>query len=160
MISCQWLTPLVKFSVPHGRPWWILYVCLHQVTLSIETCAHAISIRCICAFETKMLSLMTTLILLIKCLSGRCGSDFKTCIISKLTIQTISLGTRCEIALRWQPNNLTYKKATVVQTMAWCHQATSHYLSRWLHTYMSPHGVTVHDELMVKMKNNVTHVVY
>ena len=36
-------------------------------------------------------------------------------------------------ALRWMPQDLTDDKSTLVQVMAWCHQATSHYLSQcWL----------------------------
>ena len=34
-----------------------------------------------------------------------------------------------EIALRWMPPDLTDDKSTSVQVMAWCRQATSHYLS-------------------------------
>ena len=33
----------------------------------------------------------------------------------------------CQIALRWMPLDLTNEKSTLVQVMAWCHQATSHY---------------------------------
>ena len=36
-------------------------------------------------------------------------------------------------ALRWMPQDLTDDKSTLVQVMAWCCQATSHYLSQcWL----------------------------
>ena len=31
-----------------------------------------------------------------------------------------------EIALRWMPLDLTDDKSTLVQVLAWCHQATSH----------------------------------
>ena len=51
-------------------------------------------------------------------------------------------GISCEIALRWISLNLTDDKSTLVQVMAWCHQATSHYLSQcWLRS-LSPYGVT------------------
>ena len=33
-------------------------------------------------------------------------------------------------ALRWIPWDLTDDKSTLVQVIAWCHQATSHYLSQ------------------------------
>ena len=39
-------------------------------------------------------------------------------------------GIFCEIALRWMPLDLTDDKSTLVQVMAWCRQATSHYLSQ------------------------------
>ena len=45
-------------------------------------------------------------------------------------------------ALRWMPWDLTDDKSTLVQVMAWCHQATSHYLSQCWPSSMSPHGVT------------------
>ena len=44
-------------------------------------------------------------------------------IIFKLLIQNSSMGTCCEIALSWMPQNLTNEKSTLVQVMALCHQA-------------------------------------
>ena len=45
--------------------------------------------------------------------------------------------------LRWLLQDLTDDKSTLVQVMAWCRQAPSHYLSQcWLRS-MSPHGVTL-----------------
>ena len=37
------------------------------------------------------------------------------------------MSASCEIALRWMPENTFDDKSTLVQVMAWCHQATSHY---------------------------------
>ena len=45
-------------------------------------------------------------------------------------------------ALRWMPLDLTDDKSTLVQVMAWCRQATSHYLSQCWPRSMSPNGVT------------------
>ena len=39
-------------------------------------------------------------------------------------------GISCEIALRWMPLDLTDDKSILAQVMAWCRQATSHYLSQ------------------------------
>ena len=39
-------------------------------------------------------------------------------------------GNSCEIALTWKPPDLTDDKSTLAQVMAWCRQATSHYLSQ------------------------------
>ena len=47
----------------------------------------------------------------------------------------------CEIALRscrWMSLDLTDDKSTLVQVMAWCRQATSHYLSQCWPIYLSP----------------------
>ena len=44
-------------------------------------------------------------------------------------------------ALRWMSQDLTDDQSTLVQVMAWCRQATSHYLSQcWLRS-LSPYGV-------------------
>ena len=56
---------------------------------------------------------------------GNCKS-----IIFKLTIENSTWGTHCKIAHRWIPQNITNEKSTLVQVMAWCHQATSHCLSQ------------------------------
>ena len=48
----------------------------------------------------------------------------------------------CEIALRWMSLDLTDDKLTLVQVMAWCRQATSHYLSQCWPRSMWPYGVT------------------
>ena len=40
------------------------------------------------------------------------------------------------------PLDLTDNKSTLVQVMAWCRQATSHYLSQCWPRSMSPNGVT------------------
>ena len=57
------------------------------------------------------------------------GTNFKS-IFFKLIMQQTSLDTRCEIALSWLPEKLTKEKSTLVEVIAWCRQATSHYLSR------------------------------
>ena len=51
-------------------------------------------------------------------------------------------GISYEIALRWTPLDLTDDKSTLVQVMAWCRQATSHYLSQFWPRSMSPNDVT------------------
>ena len=50
-------------------------------------------------------------------------------------LQTKSMSI--EIALRWMLQNAIDDKSTLVQVMAWCCQATSHYLSRCLSVSMS-----------------------
>ena len=44
-------------------------------------------------------------------------------------------------ALRWMPQDLTDDKSTLVQVMACCRQATSHYLSQCWLSSLSPYGV-------------------
>ena len=53
-------------------------------------------------------------------------------------------GICCEIACGWMSLHLTNDMWTLAQLMAWCHQATSHYLNLnqcWPRC-MSPNGIT------------------
>ena len=63
-----------------------------------------------------------------------------------LIFQIISVidgwGISCELALRWMSLDLTDDKSTLVQVIAWCRQAPSHYLSQWWTRSLSPYGVT------------------
>ena len=44
----------------------------------------------------------------------------------KLNLVTDGWGNSCKIALRWLSLEFIDDKSTLVQVMAWCHQATSH----------------------------------
>ena len=48
----------------------------------------------------------------------------------------------CELALRWMLLDLTDDKSTMVQVMAWCRQATSHYLSQCWPRSLLPYSIT------------------
>ena len=50
--------------------------------------------------------------------------------------------TCCKIALRRMSLDLTDDKSTLVQVMAWCRQATSHYLSQCWPRSLTPYGAT------------------
>ena len=63
-------------------------------------------------------------------------------VIFQLISVTDGCGISCKIALRWMPLDLTDDKSTLVQVMAWCRQAASHYLSQCWPRFMSPYGVT------------------
>ena len=58
-------------------------------------------------------------------------------------------GISSEIALRWMPLDLIDDKSALVQVMAWCRQATSHYLSQCWPRSMSPNGITRPQRLKV-----------
>ena len=60
---------------------------------------------------------------------GRLLFNFKK-VICKLTLVNGGWGISYEIALRWMPLDLTYDKSTLVQVMACCLAAPSHYLSQ------------------------------
>ena len=63
-------------------------------------------------------------------------------VIFKLTLVNGDWSISCEIALRWMPLDLTDDKSTLVQVMAWCRQATNHYLGQCWPRSMPPNGVT------------------
>ena len=72
---------------------------------------------------------------------GRPRCHFKTAIFNLILLIGIFTSTKYN-ALRWMPWDLTYDNSTLVQVMAWCRQATSHYLSQCWPSSMSPYGVT------------------
>ena len=53
-----------------------------------------------------------------------------------------TLSNSCETALRSMPQYPSDDKSTLVQVMAWCRQAASHYLSQCCPRSLSPYGVT------------------
>ena len=63
-------------------------------------------------------------------------AEFESRIFNLIT-QNSSLGIHYEM---WMPYNLTNKKSTLVQVMAWCHQAASHYLNQCCHRSMLLNG--------------------
>ena len=63
-------------------------------------------------------------------------------VIFKLILVNGGWGISYKIALRWMPQDLTDDKSTLVQVMAWCHQATRHYLSQCWPRSMSPNVLT------------------
>ena len=74
---------------------------------------------------------------------GRPGCHFKTAIFNLVLLTGNGIFTLSkDNALRWMPRDLTDDKSTLVQVMAWRHQATSHYLSQCWPRSLSPCGVT------------------
>ena len=60
---------------------------------------------------------------------GRPRCLFKTAIFNLILLIGIFTSSK-DNALRWMPRDLTDNKSTLVKVMAWCRQATSHYLSQ------------------------------
>ena len=58
---------------------------------------------------------------------GICASNFNRTIFRLFTHKT-RLDLRCEIALRWIPQYIINDKSKLVQVIAWCREATNHYL--------------------------------
>ena len=62
--------------------------------------------------------------------------------ISKHMLQSRFIWRSSEIALMWMPQNIFDDKSALVQVMACCHQATSHYLSQCWPRWILPYGIT------------------
>ena len=71
------------------------------------------------------------------------GFDYSLKLVNFKLISTINiLSIFGEIAIRWMPQYLIDHQSTLVQAMAWCHQATSHCLSQCWPRCLPPYGVT------------------
>ena len=64
------------------------------------------------------------------------------CVVFKWILVIDGWGISRDIALICTSLDLSDDKSTLVQEMAWCHQATSHYLSQCWPRFLSPYGVT------------------
>ena len=62
-------------------------------------------------------------------------------VISKQILVIEGWDICCKIALKWMSLDFTDVKSTLVQVMAWCRQATSHYLSQCWPRSLSPQWV-------------------
>ena len=71
---------------------------------------------------------------------GRSWHDFKKVIFNLVSLIGIFKSSYDNI-LRWMPQGLTDDNSTLVQVMAWCQQATSHYLNQCWPRSPAPYGV-------------------
>ena len=62
--------------------------------------------------------------------------------IFKLILLLYDWSISSEITLRWMSPSVTDDKSSLVQVMAWCRQATSHYLSQCWSSSVLPYGIT------------------
>ena len=75
---------------------------------------------------------------------GRCGCNLNSLAPGQFEQILVidGWGISCEIALTWMSLDFTDDQSTLVQVMAWCRQATSHYLSQCWPRSLSPYDVT------------------
>ena len=74
----------------------------------------------------------------------RSGCDFANAIFN-LVLPCLLIGifrSSYDNVLRWMPWDLTDDKSTLVQVMAWCRQARSHYLGQCWPRSVSPYGIS------------------
>ena len=91
---------------------------------------------------------------------GRPRCHFKTATFNLVFLIGIFTSSK-DNALRWMPRDLTDDKSTLVQVMAWCRQAISHYLSQcWPSSMASPghNELTINRSYQNKTKHNKTTV--
>ena len=69
------------------------------------------------------------------------GCNFKNSIF-KLALFIGTFRASFDKIIRWMTQDLADDKSTLVQIMAWCRQATSHYLNQYGPISLSPNGVT------------------
>ena len=72
---------------------------------------------------------------------GRSQCGFKNVILNLASLIDIFKSSYVNV-LRWMPQEPTDDKSTLVQVMAWCRQATSHYLNQCLPRSLLPYGIT------------------
>ena len=72
---------------------------------------------------------------------GRFQRNFRK-VIFQLILVIDGWSISCKIILKWMPMDFTDGKSTLVQVMAWCHRASSHYLSQCWPRSLSPYDVT------------------
>ena len=95
--------------------------------------SHGIDLVCwdYSGFSTKRFNSLTP---------GRSEYDSKYVIFNLVLLIGIFRSSH-DNALQWMPQDLTDDKSTLVQVMAWCRQATSHFLSQCWLSSLSPYGV-------------------
>ena len=71
---------------------------------------------------------------------GRFDWNFKPVILKLILVRDV-WGTSMKLP-QWLSLDLNGDKTKLVQVMAWCHQATSHYLNQYWHRSMSTYIVT------------------
>ena len=72
---------------------------------------------------------------------GRFEWNFRYIIFKRILVIDV-WGISCRLALIWMSLNFTDDQSTLVQVMAWCRQATSHYPSQYWPRSLSAYGVT------------------
>ena len=89
---------------------------------------------------------------------GRSECDSKN-VIFNIVLQIGIFRPSHDNVLLWMPQDLTDDKSTLVQVMAWCRQATSHYLSQCWPRSVSPYGIT-RPQWVKRLKTTVSTIGY
>ena len=110
-------------------------------TVVCKTAAILSQPQCVRLSSARLLPIWSSKRLVNSLAPGRPRCHFKTAIFNFILLIGIFTSSKYN-ALRWMPRDLTDDKSTLVQVMAWCRQATSHYLSQCWPSSMLPYGIT------------------
>ena len=116
-------------------PYCIIYafqVLTNKITIYSNSCVHS-SHFVLFFFDTNGYT---------RTLNSSAPGKFGWNVIFKQILMMDGWGISCEIALIWMSLDFTDDQSTLVQVMAWCRQATSHYLSQCWPRHLSPYDVT------------------
>ena len=116
----------------------VVYNRLNHVTATLLKIGHLSSTGAQSSTELQRLDYMTQYNLLSP---GKFEWNF-VFVIFKQILAIDGWGISCEITLIWMSVDFTDDHSTLAQVMAWCRQATSHYLSQCWPRSLSPYGVT------------------
>ena len=119
------------------------YICSHSDDqLSRPVCKPALNSLATGKFEWNFKQLSGTVYrpALNSLAPGKFEWNFKHVIFKQILLLD-GWGNSCETALIWMSLDITDDQSTLVQVMAWCRQATSHYLSQCWPRSLSPYGV-------------------
>ena len=111
-------------------PEFTFQILIHKVSIDMDDCFLNFFIWYFWwwgIFRMRLFQIYLAVVAFISSLAP-CGFEWKS--IFKLMLVIDSWGISYKIFLIWMPLNSTDDKSTLVQVMAWCRQATSHYLSK------------------------------
>ena len=153
MDSAQWVGKELKFyrpfhislcvPVPGWWPWgpvWPSEPTSQDDARTTETHATEAGNGRSTLYGTLKVGVSSCIILINSLAPGRSECDSKNVIFNLVLLIGIFRSSH-DNALRRMPQDLTDDKSTLVQVMAWCRQATSHYLSQCWLSSLSSYGV-------------------
>ena len=105
----------------NSQPCKIDYITTQDQSLAEDTKNTQAKLETICEYHSTVFNSLAP---------GKFEWNFRYVIFKQILVSD-GWGISCEIALIWISLNFTDDQSTLVQVMAWCHQAPSHYLNHW-----------------------------
>ena len=141
----------LAFNILHGIPFSIADSSLKTESWWCQLCYHwrqtpeAVIVTASSTTSEDKVAIMTTLgfqccLWCYSLIAGRSRCDFKNAIFYLLLIGIFK--SSLIYAHSWMPQDHVHVKSALVEVMAWCRQAASHYLSQCCLSFLLPYGVT------------------